>query len=172
MPNSHTEHSLNALKQHQRHTAGRALGSLIIDSAHRVLDAALLLDIKTSVFEQLRTSINEKFYVNPLMPLYELICERYNNEIYNHQLELWADAASAPIERWSRFYFHELKPQLVKCDESVKAILGVMQFYPCSSQQEALDALLYKAKNLYFTGQEPAWVSDERIELCYIPETY
>lgn len=169
---SQAEHSLTFLKQHQRNTAGSALGSLIIDSAHRMLDAAQLLDIKAHVFEQLRKSINEKFYVNPLLPLYELICDRYNNEIYDGQLELWANEASAPIARWSTFYSHDFKPQLVKCGESVKAILGVMQFYPCSSQQEALDALLYKAKNLYFTGQEPAWASDERIELRYTPKTY
>ena len=140
--------ALEELQREQRAHAGRNLGQLTHDCGNRLIDAAELLEINDSVVAEMREFFKGSYSVAPLYPFYEVICERYNNDVCDTQLELWADPSLDLKTRWAQYFHGSLIPLLVRNDECVRNILCVMRLLPCYSPELALDTLVNKAKSM------------------------
>lgn len=159
--------SIRELEIEQRASAGRNLGRLISDCIYRYLNASELLQLDEPIFQEMRSFLGSGFSTLPLDPLYRVICERYNNEVYCSQMEMWVKPELDALTRWSQYYHGQCVPRFVSQDDWARNILCVMRLIPCLSPDQALESLIYKASDMTMPNQSPPWISDGAPEFFY-----
>src|SRR5690554_5481110 len=117
----------------QKAHEGQYIGRLVHDSVQRYLRAAALLQIDSEVLDNMRDFVRNEFYISPLRPLYQVICERYNKEVFNPQTDFWVDPEVNMLAGWRRYYLERIVPAFTENHESIRNVLSVMGLLPCRS---------------------------------------
>lgn len=78
--------SLEELERYQYANRVNYLASLFRNAAQQFLDAARLLEIKSPAISRLHEAKIGRIEVTPLLPLYDVIIERYNDEFFSPQV--------------------------------------------------------------------------------------
>ncbi|MBA1213925.1 hypothetical protein [Pseudomonas oryzihabitans] len=146
---------VHKLRQEQRAQAGNYISTIYKACVDRYLDAAGLLEVDAPIIDKLHESRWETIDFMPLLDFYLRICERYNNELYSPQIEIFEHASSDVFQRWSYYFNHNLVPVLVADNRAVRDILRVMKKLPCSYPKEAIAALISEVDNMTLRSRFP-----------------
>lgn len=155
------------LERDQKAHEGQYMGRLVNDCTHRYLRAAELLQVKSDVLENMRDFVRTQFYISPLSPLYQAICNRYNKEVFNPQTDFWADPEVNMLAGWRRYFFEVIIPEFTGHHESIRNVLSVMDLLPCRSREWALEALLIRVRDLALPESKPPWATEDLQGLFY-----
>jgi len=140
-----------------------ALSNLIDQCSRRFLKAAHLVNLRGPIIEGIdKAKYGGNIDLTPLLPAWEVICERYRQERLEFQGQLFQDHASYVLERWSQFLYWELLPALLEDDEFVRNVLRVSMLLPCHSTEGAAAAICHQLSELHLPYGTPAWDSPEK----------
>lgn len=131
----------------------------------RFLRSADLLEMRSKVIETLRyLGYTERVDLSPLVPAWRVLCDRYLEEFYDPQRNLFSGEISEQLVDWSRFVYHRLLPQVVRDDELVRNVLRALGALPCKSSQEAAATLCHYFREVTLPSMEPPWEAQEELE--------
>lgn len=147
------------------------LCDLVKACKRRFLVAAALVQLRTPAIERLEDLGCERPYcVQPLLPVWQIVCRRYVAELYSPQLPLpppllgdpfLQQPLDAPAAAWRRFVCARLLPELVQCNEVVRNVLASVGGLPCRDPQTAVDALKLHVREMLLPDQAPLWIDPE-----------
>lgn len=133
-----------------------ALSSLLSRCYGRYLTAADLVNLGGEVPERIRRAkVNGGTSLQPLVPAWDRICERYRNERYDPQVGLFRGHENEVLERWGQFVYGELFPALVREHEFVRNVLRAVELLPCHSPGKAAAALVHCISEMYLPNGIP-----------------
>jgi hypothetical protein len=158
---------LDSLEREQKAHEGQYMGRLVHDSIQRYIRAAALLQMDSVVLENMRDFVRNEFYISPLSPLYQVICDRYNKEVFNPQTDFWSDPEVNMLAGWRRYYLKVIVPEFTGHHESIRNVLSVMDLLPCRSKEWALEALLIRVRDLALPEINPPWATEGMQGLFY-----
>jgi hypothetical protein len=148
----------------QRSDRGSDLSFLVTRCQERFLRSAWLLEVRSpAIVRLLDFGITEKINLEPLFPLWQVICTRYRAELYDSQATLFEDRAAQVRNEWWTFV-QRLFPILVESDEFVRNVLRAIGGLPCRSSKEAADALCQYVTEMTLPSLTPVWGAPEERE--------
>lgn len=139
---------VHQLRHEQGTHVASHLAALYQVCARRYVDAANLLEIGGPVIEGVRQSLYETTDLKPLLPLFRRVCERYNDEVYSPQTELWGSEQNDAFMLWSRYFHHHFVPAFVSENRTVRDVLRAMRKLPCDDPLLAGEALVAEVANM------------------------
>jgi len=132
----------------------------------RFLRAADLVGLRSESIQSLRRcGQSESIDLAPLAPAWSVLCDRYIVEQYNPQLALLSNMIEEEPDRWSRFVYHHLLPEIIRDDELVRNVLRALGALPCASPQEAASAVRSYFLNMTLPHDKPLWAPEEDVDL-------
>lgn len=142
-----------------------ALAGLVSSCRERFLQSARLLEIESPVIALLRErGDNEAAELGPLLPLWQVICNRYRTELYDPQITFFVDPATQVRDEWQGFFHYRLLPRLLESDEFLRNVLRAVGWLPCESSTGAADALRQHAAEMTLPSSTPVWALLEKQE--------
>lgn len=140
--------NVHQLRREQSVHAASHLNALYHACARRYVDAANLLEIGGTVIGEISQSLYQAIDLAPLLPVFWRACERYNDEIYSPQAELWGREQNDAFMQWSRYFHHHFVPAFVSENRTVRDVLRAMRKLPCDDPRLACEALVAEAVNM------------------------
>lgn len=140
--------NLQELRHEQHARAGNHLFELYQACARRYVEAADLLEVDGPVIAAIRKSFFGTVYLEPLLDVFQCVCERYNNEIYSPQTDLWDSDPHSDLVEWTRYFHSVFIPVLASKNHLVRDVLRVMDMLPCEDPELAGAALLAEVTNM------------------------
>lgn len=150
-------------RQTQRSSAVNYLGSLFRACRSRFLNAASLLELRGPVFDKLRESAYENVDLWPLLGMFDVICDRYADEFFTPQEELFITPVDEQDAKWTRYFYNILIPHLVQDDGFVRNVLRAVMVIPCKSPRLAGDAIVQYIFEMTLPETVPAWAPEDCI---------
>ena len=121
---------------------GVHLQSLYGECRRKILDAAHMLGSDAD-----EVTFLQKHFVrtwddfDPLTAAFEALQQRYANEIYDAQINLFSIDRIEPKEAYQRFFYHSLMPKLIESPELVINIVRAVGGWPCKNRELAASAV-------------------------------
>ncbi len=142
----------------QQEWAVPVLSSLIEKCLRRYLGAARLLELRGDLVEKLQKAASDGGAdLSPLNSLWITICDRFGEEIYDPQLELFRDHDTVMLDKWGVFLYQKLIPALCRDDECVRNVLRAVELLPSRSRHGAARALAHFVEEMVLPDQLPSW---------------
>ena len=129
----------------------------------KFINAANLLEIRGPVINKLRDFGFDRINLWPLMGMFKVVCERYIEEFYTGQEELFERHLGGQDMKWSRYWHHVLVPNLLQDDDFVRNVLRAMMAIPCKSPKQAGDALIQIILEMTLPETKPPWSPEDEI---------
>lgn len=145
----------------QRSGAAQNIHWLFMSCRRRFLDAARLLELNDSDFHKLISSGFDTVDLSPLMSMYGVLCDRYAEQFFTPQEDLFGSPADAQDSKWNAYFHHVLIPHLIQEDEFVRNILRAMMVIPCKNSQFSSLALLNHLSEMTLPETRPLWAPEE-----------
>lgn len=146
----------------QQEWAMPVLSSLIEKCLRRYLRAANLLQLRDEQFEKLHKAIIDGGWdLSALNSLWQTVCDRFGEEVYDPQLEIFRDHDTAMLEKWGEFLHQRLLPALCREDECVRDVLRAVELLPSKSRHGAARALAHYVEDMILPGERPPWARTE-----------
>ena len=153
------------LAEVQRQGAADMLMSLAMLCRRRFLRSADLVELRSKAIETLRTfGYETRADLSSLVPAWHVLCDRYLEELYEPQIDLFSDEISKQAVDWSRFVYYKLFSQVVRDDELVRNVLRALGALPCKSPQEAAAALCQYFREMTLPSTRAPWAAEEEID--------
>jgi len=142
----------------QQEWAVPALSSLVEKSLRRYLGAARLLELRGELVEKLqKAAFDGGCDLSPLDSLWHTVRDRFGEELYDPQLELYRDHDTVMLEKWGVFLYQKLIPALCRDDECVRNVLRAVELLPSKSRHAAARALVHFVQEMVLPDQLPSW---------------
>lgn len=139
-----------------------ALSHLVQRCQQRFLRAADLVHLRGPVIERIRrATAGAGLDLTPLLPVWQLICERFRHERFDPQMPLFGHHNEEIVERWSQFLYGELFPILLREDECVRNVLRALELLPNQAPATAVAALCRHISEMNLSYGTPVWDSEE-----------
>lgn len=149
-----------------RESVRGALASLAIRCCTRFARAADLVQLRDAEIAKLRRmGHSEPIGTTLLYPAWRRLCARFLDERYDAQLALFGkNLAEHRAERFREFVYWELFPVLEEENELVRNVLRAVGGLPCTSKQDAADAVLQYFEEMTLPSARPRWTQEESPE--------
>jgi hypothetical protein len=148
----------------QRHGASQALTSLLNACRRKFLNAARLLELGGTVIQQVEAHGRESVNLWPLMNMYSVACERYCEEFFTPQIEIFSSPVDAQDVKWSRYFHHVLVPHLLQDDAFVRNVLRATMSLPSKNAHGAGEALVQHLIEMSLPSTCPLWAPENEID--------
>lgn len=149
----------------QREGTKQALLALVMLCRRRFLRSADLVGIRGAAIERLRQfGVHDAVDLEPLVPAWRLLCDRYLSERFDPQLGLFSDPDTEAATAWERFVYQQLFAELVREDEFVRNVLRALGCLPCQSPQQAAAAVRQYLSEMTLPSAPPPWAPEEGID--------
>lgn len=134
------------------------LSTLVTRCKRRFLKAAHLVNAKGQVIDRIeRSLVGGLTDLTPLLPAWRLVCERYRDDRYDPQENLFQPHEAEVLERWGQFVYWSLLPSLLREDEFVRNVLRALELLPSRSPTQAADAVFHHIAEMNLPCGTGAW---------------
>jgi hypothetical protein len=135
--------SFPAMQRIQKASEISILTALIQQCRTRFLRAAQLLEHDQDIpLIYGRPNPDEKFDLEPIMPVYEILGIRFRKELYTGQIDMLEDVNDHEMHDWTRYAYHRLLPALVDVDSFARNLMQAIGMHPCKTPHLSEDALV------------------------------
>jgi len=156
--------NVNDFRKIQKSSASQDLDSLFRSCRRKFLNAAQLLELRGAAVESLREWGLKSVNLWPLMNMHGVVCDRYVDEFFSPQANLFGSPADAQDAKWSQYYYNVLVPHLLLNDEFVRNVLRAMMAIPCKNPQVARDALIQFMSEMTLPETRPPWAPEDELD--------
>jgi hypothetical protein len=152
-------------RKYQREGASANLFGLVMSCRRRFLNAARLLEINKKVIDDLsRFGVDQSIDLWPLLAPFSILTERYVENFFNPQDNLFHDLLERQDEQWSKYFYQILVPHILSNDEAVRNILRCVGALPCRQPEQASAAIKHYFSVTTLPETFPLWSPDEDID--------
>lgn len=145
----------------QKREAVSKMTGLVRSAQYKFICAANLLELRNPVIDRVRHfAANERFSIWPLLEPYEVISERYAQNIFSSQRLLFPTPNSSADEKWWHYFHHRLTPHLLEDDNVVRNVLRSVYALPCVSPSAAAKALTQHFTEMTLPETKPIWAAE------------
>jgi hypothetical protein len=145
--------TLARLQEHQFVHRLNYLHYLHDDCLQKFRSAALLVGADLRQWPHIDRFYDRTVNLSPLTGFWDIVCERYNREIFDSQRDFFVD--DEPIILFSEFIYHRLWRVLVSNSESemTRNILRAVMTIPSNDHKFAASALVHHIREMRFNVQ-------------------
>ena len=142
--------SLEQLQEHQFASRLNYLHSLHDDCLHKFRSAAMLVGADLKQWPNIDRFYDRTVNLSPLTGFWDVVCDRYNREIFNGQRDLFVE--DDPTILFSNFIYYRLWKALVSNRESevTRNILRAVKTLPSHDHKLAATALTHHIREMQF----------------------
>lgn len=143
------------LKRLQHRQMSSTLCTLIHLCQQRFIRAADLVGVRSEAIEGLRHAYKSGVDVQPLIPTWNRLCQRYNVEVYDRQLHLFEDRTSQVEHEWNAFAFEWVCSHLPGNNDVCRNVLRAVKWLPARDHKAAADAVQQYVSECQLPGRTP-----------------
>jgi len=135
--------NISEFRRLQRQGSEQTLFELVMACRRKFLDAASLLEVRSSSLEKLSAfGYDTRVDLQPIRGPFTILSERYIDQFFSQQLLLFPTPADQQDAKWYRYFYHALKPNLLANDDVVRNILRAVEAIPSQKPEHAVAALI------------------------------
>lgn len=149
----------NKLIEYQYFSFTSHVGALAQRCIRRFRDAAVLVGVDLSQWPMIENWASHRITFYDMRSFWDVICEKYNKEIYDPQLILsfpTSEIAIFPYERvgeedlFSQFVYWKLWPIIVSDNDCVRNLIRVIEYIPSKNPARAAECLVNYVEEMNF----------------------
>ena len=156
---------MDELDEIQKQGTSPYLFSLVMGCRRRYLDAAYLLEIDNEHVQRIGDLASQRVDLSALLPAYDVLCQRYRDELHSWQDELWQTSREDRIARaWSEFYYWRFVPTVIWEDTFVCNVLRGLGVLPARNVKDAIESLRLHVSEMQLPRNRPPTDDARRID--------
>ena len=145
--------SIADFQKHQQETRRSYLSSLLRGCCEKYLKAADLVNLWGDEFNDIRAAWSEgEIDISPLFPFYEELSVGYRQQLFPQSSILEDDEV-----RWSRFFYWNLSPRLIRNDQFVRSLLIAVGLLSSKTNRDHRSLLLEYIPEMLSANPTTSW---------------
>lgn len=149
----------------QREGTKQTLFALAMLCRRRFLRPADVVGIRGAAIERLRQfGVHDAVNLEPLVPAWQVLCDRYLSERFDPQLGLFSDPDTEAATAWGRLMYQQLFAELVREDEFERNVLRAHGCLLCQSPEQAAASVRKYLAEMTLPSAPPPWAPEEGID--------